>query len=317
MQIDLNRMSRNANLYLLDDAGNLIGRSTASGNRDDSINGSLAAGDYTVAVVAATFSSNRYRLSVAADLVEPEPAPQPEPVPAPQPVTSPPTPGNGAPLPDVDYFGGSREWGLNAIGAPEAWAAGYTGAGITVAVIDTGVDLDHPDLVHSIYVNPGEIAGNGIDDDQNGYVDDVNGYDFADDDANPNDTNGHGTHVAGTIAASNNGVGATGVAFDATVLPIRVLGDDGSGSALDVAAGIRYAADLGAQVINLSLGGGFSRAIESAIDYASSLGSLVVAAAGNEHASEPGYPARFSATDDNVISVGAYRFFGVHRRIQQ
>jgi subtilisin family serine protease len=134
-----------------------------------------------------------------------------------------------------------------------------------IAVIDTGVDLDHPDLVSSLFVNPGEIAGNNLDDDNNGFVDDVHGYDFANRDANPNDTNGHGTHVAGTIASSKNGVGATGVAPDAKILPIRVLGDDGSGISIDVAAGIRYAAQMGADIINLSLGGQYSSVIDAAI----------------------------------------------------
>ena len=208
------------------------------------------------------------------------------------------------------YFGSSREWNLNAVGAPEAWAAGYTGKGVTVAVIDTGVDLDHPDLVQNLYVNPGEIAGNGIDDDQNGFVDDVHGYDFVDRDATPDDLNGHGTHVAGTIAAARNNIGSTGVAPDAKIIPVRVLDRNGSGSDASVAAGIRYAAKLGADIINLSLGGVYSRAIDTAISYARSLGSIIIAAAGNESAAVPGYPARFSATDDNVISVGAYRSSG-------
>ena len=116
--------------------------------------------------------------------------------------------------------------------------------------------------------------------------------------------------MAGTIAAGLNGFGATGIAPDATIIPVRVLGADGTGSTNAVAAGIRYAADLGADIINLSLGGGYSRAIDSAIDYARSLGSFIVAAAGNESSSVPGFPARFSATDSNVLSVGAFNSSG-------
>lgn len=329
--VGLSDLTRNADLFLLDENGRLIGSSTNRSTRSEGISQVLDAGEYYVAAAARTFRQLSYTFTISAQLVAPAPDPSdlPSPLPAPAtPVNTQPdnsanapettpgntttapatetTPGNVRPLNDVAYFGGNREWNLNAVGAPEAWAAGYTGQGVTVAVIDTGVDLDHPDLVNSLYVNPGEIAGNGIDDDQNGFVDDVHGYDFAARDANPNDSNGHGTHVAGTIAAANNGFGATGVAPDAKILPVRVLDDNGSGTDRSVAAGIRYAADLGAQIINLSLGGGFSHTINTAINYAQSLGSLIVAAAGNESAPTPGYPARFSANYDNVISVGAH-----------
>lgn len=209
-------------------------------------------------------------------------------------------------FPEVAYYGGSNEWNLNAINAPEAWAQGYTGEGVVVAVVDTGVDLDHPDLLSQLWVNAGEIAGNGVDDDHNGYVDDVAGWDFVGNDATPDDANGHGTHVAGTIAAAHNGYGATGVAPDATVMPVRVLDGSGSGTAVAVAAGIRYAARSGADIINLSLGGSFSSVIQSAIQYALQLDVLVVAAAGNEYGTSPSYPARFSSTLSNVISAGAH-----------
>ena len=288
----------NVDLFVTDDRGALVGYSMNRGTRADSVDVQLDPGRYFVWSVARSWRSTRYRLELSADLV---------PAPAPPPTTDPTAPSDGVErLTDVAYFGGANEWGLNAVGAPEAWAAGYTGEGITVAVVDTGVDLDHPDLSANLFVNSGEIAGNGIDDDGNGFVDDVHGYDFAGRDADPNDVHGHGTHVAGTIAADDNGFGATGVAPDAKILPIKVLGDNGSGSSLDVAAGIRYAADMGAHVINLSLGGGYSSAIESAISYAQSIGSFVVAAAGNEYASVPGFPAQFSNSYSNVISVGAY-----------
>ncbi|WP_149496345.1 S8 family peptidase [Roseiconus lacunae] len=288
------------NLYLTDSRGYIVDYSLNWGTAAETIDVTVEPGSYYVWSLATSWYTTGYQMELTADQV-PEPLPEPELEPDPG------VPSDGvSPLPDVDYFGGSNEWGINAVGAPEAWAAGYTGAGVTVAVVDTGVDLDHPDLYSNLYVNPGEIAGNGIDDDGNGYVDDIHGFDFADYDADPNDVHGHGTHVAGTIAAVDNGYGATGVAPDATILPVKVLGDNGSGSSSSVAAGIRYAADLGADIINLSLGGGYSYQIETAIEYARSLGSLVVAASGNEYAATPGYPARFSASLDNVLSVGAH-----------
>jgi subtilisin family serine protease len=299
VDLQLGGNQRNIDLYLTDTSGRLIDSSTNWGNADESIEATLDSGQYRVWVIARSFWSTGYRLNLNAELV-----PEPQPVASP---SNPPAPSSGVqPLADVDYFGGSREWNLNTIAAPEAWAAGYTGAGVTVAVVDTGVDLDHPDLQGNLFVNQAEIAGNGIDDDQNGFVDDVHGYDFADNDALADDVHGHGTHVAGTIAALNNGFGATGVAPDASILPIKVLGDNGAGNSFNVAAGIRYAAAMGADVINLSLGGGYSSSINAAIDYAHSLGSLVVAAAGNESAAMPSYPARFSTAFDNVISVGAH-----------
>ncbi|QDT58832.1 Subtilisin BL [Stieleria bergensis] len=211
-----------------------------------------------------------------------------------------------SPLAEVGPYGGADDWNLNQIGAPSAWAAGYTGEGVLVAVLDTGVDLDHPDLVDNIFVNTGEIAGNGIDDDGNGFTDDVHGFDFADNDPNPADLNGHGSHVAGTIAAMRNGVGPTGVAYDATILPVKILGQDGTGTAFGMAAGIHYSVSMGAQIINISVGGGFNSTIQSAISYAQSQGVLIVASAGNSYAAVPDYPAQYSRMFDNVISVGAY-----------
>ncbi|MEL6110274.1 MAG: S8 family peptidase [Planctomycetota bacterium] len=296
--VTISRFRSNVDLFVTDARGALVGYSMNRGRQADTVEAELEAGQYFVWSVARSWRSTRYRMELNANLVPPPP---------PTPEAEPTAPGDEMErLTEVAYFGGANEWGLNAVGAPESWAAGFTGEGITVAVIDTGVDLDHPDLAANIFVNAGEIAGNGIDDDGNGYVDDVHGYDFANRDADPNDVHGHGTHVAGTIAADDNGFGATGVAPDATILPIKVLGDNGSGSSLDVAAGIRYAADMGANVINLSLGGGYSSAIESAISYAQSVGSFIVAASGNEYASVPGFPAQFSGSYNNVLSVGAY-----------
>ncbi len=205
-------------------------------------------------------------------------------------------------LPSVANLGGNN-WGLDMVKAPEVWAKGYTGQGVVVAVVDTGVDYNHSDLNANIWRNSDEIAGNRKDDDGNGYIDDFRGWDFIDSDNNPMDLDSHGTHVAGTIAAENNRSGVIGVAYNAKIMPVRVLDTDG-GSNLNVAAGIRYAANNGADVINLSLGGGYSSDIEAAVRYAvTQKGSVVVMAAGNEGSSEPGYPARYA--NQWGIAVGA------------
>jgi subtilisin family serine protease len=164
------------------------------------------------------------------------------------------------------------------------------------------------DINRNGYIDGGDLLGDatwtaGGDKDDNGYGADLIGWNFVGRNSRPNDYDIHGTHVAGTIAAMRNSRGHTGVAHDALIMPIASLGAFG-GSGADVAAGIRYAADNGAHVINLSLGGGFSRAMEDAIVYATSRGSVVVAAAGNDAENEPGFPANL-ATMPGVISVGA------------
>lgn len=196
-----------------------------------------------------------------------------------------------------------NNWDINMVNAPEVWAQGYTGKGVVVAVVDTGVDYTHPDLANNIWVNSGEIADNGIDDDGNGYIDDVRGWNFVDNNNNPMDLNGHGTHVSGTIAAENNDFGVTGVAYNSTIMPVRVLSSEGDGERGNIASGIRYAVDNGANVINLSLGGGYSSEIQDAIAYATSLGSVVVMASGNEGSAQPIAPA--SSADHFGIAVGA------------
>jgi subtilisin family serine protease len=175
-----------------------------------------------------------------------------------------------------------RQWALDQVNAPEAWARGATGAGTTVAVVDTGVDLRHPDLSSKLVAGYDFVAGTG------------------DCPPGPQDENGHGTHVAGTAAAvTNNGIGVAGVAPDAQIMPVRVLDADGSGASEDVAAGIVWAADHGAEVINLSLGElpivgqlePLNEEIEAAVTHAWDQGSLVVAAAGNESFPLCSYPS--------------------------
>ena len=208
-------------------------------------------------------------------------------------------------FPDVPNLGGNN-WGRDITNAPEVWNQNITGNGIVVAVVDSGVDYTHSDLDSNIWQNAGEIAENGIDDDGNGYIDDIRGWDFVSSDNNPMDLDwdGHGTHVAGAIAAERNDFGITGVAYNAKIMPVRVLDTFGDGSLNNIAAGIRYAADNGANVINLSLGGDFSsNQVNDAIQYANNKGSVVVMAAGNEGNNQPSYPARNA--DRFGIAVGS------------
>lgn len=209
----------------------------------------------------------------------------------------------GRPISRVPALGGAS-WSLDRLDAPSAWAADVTGAGVTVAVVDTGIDLGHSELDGAIWTNPRELAGNGIDDDGNGYVDDVHGWDFVDADADPTDLNGHGTFVAGTIAAESNGSGPTGVAHGATILPVRVLDETGSGGYAAMVNGIRYATANGARVINLSLGGTLgSPELQAAIRTAEAAGVVVVMAAGNSGRSAPGFPAAYAGQAG--LAVGA------------
>ncbi|MBI2416144.1 MAG: S8 family serine peptidase [Candidatus Kerfeldbacteria bacterium] len=202
-------------------------------------------------------------------------------------------------------------WGWTTLQAGEAATTnGATGAGVIVAVVDTGVDYNHEDLDANNWVNTDESDGNNVDNDSNGFVDDALGYDFIGSlytavtpDNDPQDEHGHGTHVAGIIAAENNTVGTRGVAPSATIMPVKVLDSEGVGFDSTVADGIRYAVDNGADIINLSLGSSFaSNTVKEAVDYAETNGVLVIAAAGNSGTfSGLSYPAGYS----NVISVAA------------
>ena len=190
------------------------------------------------------------------------------------------------------------------IDAPEAWDITTGNSDVVVAVIDTGIDYDHPDLAANIWINPGEIPGNGMDDDSNGYVDDVHGWNFVKNNKNPDDDHGHGTHVAGIIGAvGNNSIGVAGVAWNVKLMPLKVLDRRGRGFTSDVIEAINYAAHR-ADVINLSLGSNnFSQGMKDAIANAS---ALVVAAAGNDgnnNDETPSYPASYDL--DNIIAVAA------------
>src|SRR5262249_3984826 len=158
--------------------------------------------------------------------------------------------------PNDPYLGSSGSWGqpfadlwgLERIAASQAWDV-TRGAGALVAVVDTGIDATHPDLAANVRTNAGEIPGNDVDDDGNGNVDDVHGWDFADGDADPSDDYGHGTHVAGTIAAvGDNAAGIVGVAYESRVMAVRGLGSHGTGNTSDLALAILYAVENGADV---------------------------------------------------------------------
>ncbi|UTI65510.1 S8 family serine peptidase [Paraconexibacter antarcticus] len=193
-----------------------------------------------------------------------------------------------------------------SIGAPEAWEV-TQGAGVVVAVLDTGVDESHPDLRGALWTNPGEIPGNGIDDDHDGYVDDVHGVDLVNHDGDPADDNGHGTHVAGIIGARANGEGSVGLAPKAQLMAVKVLDANRAGSADTVAAGIRYALAHGADVINVSVNGsGESDVLRSAVQAAGAAGVSIVASAGNDGADlglTPSYPASYP--DPAMLAVAA------------
>ena len=197
------------------------------------------------------------------------------------------------------------------IDAPEAWDTTTGSSDVVVAIVDSGIDYNHPDLSSNIWTNPGEIAGNGIDDDGNGYIDDIRGWDFVSEDNDPQDAWLHGTHVAGTVGAvGNNGLYGAGVAWNVKLVPIRAidfLGTGGPGVASDAAEGIAYATSIGADITTNSYGGqSFSLTLRKAIADAAEAGVLFVASSGNETRDNdaiPRFPSSYHLP--NVLAVGA------------
>jgi subtilisin family serine protease len=197
--------------------------------------------------------------------------------------------GSGTPDADID--------------APEGWDIEVGSSDVIIAIIDCGIDYTHPDLADNIWINEDEIPDNEIDDDSNGYIDDTMGWNFFDDNNDLLDQGGHGTLCAGTAAAiGNNNVGVTGVSWNSKIMPIHSVNEFDWGTFEDIADGIKYAADNGADVISMSFCNyTYSPLVNDAVDYAYNKGVVLVAAAGNEGTSSEAYPAAY----DNVIAVAA------------
>ncbi|MDB9394621.1 S8 family serine peptidase [Microcystis aeruginosa] len=311
--LSLTGMTADGDVQLLNSGGSLIASSANGGTASESITSQLSAGTYYIRVYPYQSANTNYNLAVSATsggggtgfnstygygLVNAAAA-------VAQAISQP-------TFADVPNLGGNN-WGNDMVNAPEAWARGYTGQGVTVAVIDSGVDISHQDLSNNIWGNTGEIASNGIDDDGNGYTDDVYGWNFGIGQNNNNvlpgtssSGQGHGTHVAGTIAAANNGIGMTGVAYNSRIMAIRMGDVDSQGrftNGGNLAQAIRYAVDNGARVINMSLGWTDSTALSDALAYAASRNVITVSAAGNSSLSSPGTPAYYAT--QYGLSVGA------------
>ncbi len=225
----------------------------------------------------------------------------PRPAPTPPPFTGP------APKPDpVNPANEVVDVAKQLMSTPEAWSVTEGDPEIIVANIDSGIDLDHPDLKANLWVNSKEVGGApGQDRDGNGYANDVHGYDFYAKNGKPVDQNGHGTHTAGTIAALRNGVGVIGVAPKVKLMALRFIGPEGQGSTADAISAIRYATRMGSKVISASWGGGgYSSLLDQAVQDAQRAGVIFVAAAGNEGKDitrTPTYPANLNG----VIAVAA------------
>jgi subtilisin family serine protease len=213
---------------------------------------------------------------------------------------------------DPKYLDGTL-WGLNQtsdadIDAPEGWNVRSSSGAVVVAVIDTGIKTTHQDLAANMWRNSAEIAGNKIDDDANGFVDDIFGCDAYNNDGDPTDDQGHGSHCAGTIGGTgNNGIGVTGVAWGVKLMGCKFLSATGSGTDSDAVRCIDYARSKGAKVLSNSWGGGGAGvSLQAAIERTRTAGLIFVAAAGNDGRntdSSPSYPA--SLATDNIVSVAA------------
>ncbi|PIX61977.1 hypothetical protein CO057_03360 [Candidatus Uhrbacteria bacterium CG_4_9_14_0_2_um_filter_41_50] len=215
-----------------------------------------------------------------------------------------------------------QQWYLEQIGAPNAWDTQTGSNEIIIAVLDTGVDLDHPDLVNNLWKNTGEISRNSIDDDSNGYVDDIFGWDFINDDNSPTPDTGleasseavnHGSLIAGIVGAGgDNKIGVSGINWNISIMSVRILDAVGSGDANTVAQAVYYAVDNGADVINMSFTGNVNDPIlRNAVKFAYEQGVVIVSALGNEGEdvdNYPVFPACYKSSDGNddwVIGVAS------------
>jgi subtilisin family serine protease len=241
-------------------------------------------------------------------------------------------------IPNDPKFG--QLWGLHNTGqsggtndadidASEAWNKN-TDSSVVVGIIDTGIDYNHEDLAANIWVNPNEIAGNGIDDDNNGYIDDVHGINAINDGGDPMDDQGHGTHVSGTIGGvGNNGIGVTGVNWNVKMMGLKFLDKDGSGWSSDAIKALEYAIMMKTQHnVNIKLtsnswgGGGSSQAMRDAIEASQNAGMLFIAAAGNsgtDNDANPHYPSSYDllsviavASTDRNDNLSSFSCFGAN-----
>lgn len=222
-------------------------------------------------------------------------------------------------LPNDPRF--SELWGLhntgqqgglieNDIGMDEIWDQFTDSSSVIVGVVDSGIDDNHPDLADNVWVNPGEIPGNDLDDDNNGYVDDVHGYDFENNDGDPFDDDGHGTHVSGTIGAvGNNGIGVSGINWKIQIMALKFLDETGTGLISNGIEAIEYGIDNGAFILNNSWGSLFpGSGLEDAVEATDAAGLVFVASAGNETDNtdtgfRSNYPSAYSTP--NILSVAA------------
>jgi len=234
-------------------------------------------------------------------------------------------------IPSDTYF--TNQWYLQRIKAPEAWNINNKSQTIIIAIVDSGVQILHPDIKPNVWVNGGEIAGNNKDDDKNGLVDDINGWDFVNNfaDPAPKFKNGfteggaiHGTVIAGIAAAAgNNNQGVTGVTWQSKIMSLKALDDKGNGNMSAVIKSVDYAVAKGANIINLSfVGFNYSRALEDAIRRAKQAGVIVVAPAGNEQATvhglnlnqKPAYPACYRDRDGTKLVLGVAATDGIDQK---
>jgi subtilisin family serine protease len=201
----------------------------------------------------------------------------------------------------------AKQWGLGAIDAAGAWRASKGSRDVQVCVVDTGIDYTHPDLRGNMWEH-GEIPGNGIDDDGNGYVDDVHGYDFHNRDSDPQDDHSHGTHIAGIIGAiAGNGRGIVGVSHRVSLMACKAMNDQLEGFLSDSIRCVQYCFDNGADIMTFSWGSyEFSLGLQSTLDAVEAAGRLVVASAGNsmnDNDLRPYFPACY--THDNILVVAS------------